>query len=354
MAPVVLVRKKMAIKPIFVIFLFFFCDFTVSRSKGHIQAHVFRALWISQTYEYFTLSASDGVCQLSHAFFHRLRSVFGSAPEQILPGCLLPYFPLLSRDTHHLIERCFQRMDLRARSMVVRAAKCWGEDGHKSQEAQLWLLQTQLSQMGWICSQVATVSSVYTICSCGSSWFGFKMAHHPGKQGSAATGGLLQIWFVCVRCSCSSTFLAFLFGDVWVILHKPIFPVQSGSRDFLLIHRTRETAFCKNLTMSGRNTHVSHLMLHSCHLHGHIQRKRRVFNGVSECQTCARRPVVEKAAIVGVGSVPAGAALVSLLWFSPPDPENRLSVWKKTLVYTLSGCGECVMSHTQNIHVHWR
>lgn len=58
---------------------------------------------------------------------------------------------------------------------------------------------------------------------------------------------------------------------------------------------------------------MSHLMLHSRHLHGHIQRKRRVFNGVSGCQTCARRPVVEKAAVVGVGSVPAGAALVLLL-----------------------------------------
>lgn len=44
-------RKKTANK-----FTFFL---TVLHSKGHIQTHIFRVLWISQTYEYFTLSAWD-------------------------------------------------------------------------------------------------------------------------------------------------------------------------------------------------------------------------------------------------------------------------------------------------------
>lgn len=108
--------------------------------------------------------------------------------------------------------------------MVAHTAKCWGEDGLKSQEGQVWLLQTQLSQMEWICSQVAVVGCVHTICSCRSCWDGFRMALHPGKQKSAAT---------------------------------------------------------------------------------------RVFPGESGCQTCARRPAVGET-IVGVGPVPAGAALFSL------------------------------------------
>lgn len=115
------------------------------------------------------LSASAGVCQHTHVFLSR--AAIGSAPGQMLPGCLLPYFTLLSPDAHRLIERCFQRMVLRARSMVAAPCQMQGGGGQKRQEARLWLLQTQLSQMEWMCSQVATVSSVYTICSCRSCWF---------------------------------------------------------------------------------------------------------------------------------------------------------------------------------------
>lgn len=51
--------------------------------------------------------------------------------------------------------------------MVAAPCQMQGGGGQKRQEARLWLLQTQLSQMEWM----ATVSSVYTICSCRSCWF---------------------------------------------------------------------------------------------------------------------------------------------------------------------------------------
>lgn len=137
-----------------------------------------------------------------------------------------------------------------------------GEDGQKTQEAQVWLLQTQLSQMGWICSQVATVSGVYTICSCGGCWFGFRMAHHPGKQGSAATWGLLLIWFVCV----SAVLLPRRFWRFYLVLSglnctNPSFQSRVDHVTFSIL--LQETAFCKNLTVSGRK-HTRHI---SCSIH---------------------------------------------------------------------------------------
>lgn len=61
---------------------------------------------------------------------------------------------------------------------------------------------------------------------------------------------------------------------------------------------------------------MSPLMLHSCHLHGHTQRKRRVFGGESGCEARVTRPAVvwkaEKDAVGGVGPGPAAAALLSL------------------------------------------
>lgn len=62
---------------------------------------------------------------------------------------------------------------LRGRPEVLRTLPSanWGVGGGGgasliSKEARFWLLQTQVSQMEWMCSQVATMSSVYTVCSC--------------------------------------------------------------------------------------------------------------------------------------------------------------------------------------------
>lgn len=74
----------------------------------------------------------------------------------------------------------------------------------------------------------------------------------------------------------------------------------------------QETAFGKNPTVSGGNTHVSHLMLHPCHLHGHTHQGR------GECslgKVGVKHVRGVGDAIVGVGPVPAGAALLSLLGF---------------------------------------
>lgn len=50
--------------------------------------------------------------------------------------------------------------------VVVGGAGQGGGASLISKEARSWLLQTQVSQMEWMCSQVAAMSSVYTVCSC--------------------------------------------------------------------------------------------------------------------------------------------------------------------------------------------
>lgn len=229
------------------------------------------------------------------------------------------------------------------------AAPCqmlWGW-GQRSQEAQLWLLQTQLSQMEWMCSQVATVSSVYTICNCRNCWFcHFRaprmMMIHPGKQESAPTRVLLQIWFFCVSSSLPSLFL------------KIYRPVQSKSRD--LCHPSSKNVWW---TYTGNQAERQQYTCRvSCSIHvtftaTHTQRKRegevQRWKWVSEWEWWPAVMWKQKDGMKGLGRVLFPRCL--RFW----THENSHSEKNRPLLFIfILGCRECIMSHTGNMHVHWR
>lgn len=172
------------------------------------------------------------------------------------------------------------------------AAPCqmqWGW-GQRSQEAQVWLLQTQLSQMEWMCSQVATVSSVYTICNCRNCWFCHfrapRMTLSSWKTGKctyrSATANMI---FVCPPVF----FLHFLKKDInWVVFFfftTPFFPVQTKSLD--LCHPSSKNLW---LTFIGKQAERQRYTCRvSCSIHvtftvTHIKEERGGFSGESECQ----------------------------------------------------------------------
>lgn len=137
--------------------------------------------------------------------FHEPRSLLHQDKRCQDASC--PTLPCCPEMLIICFERCFQRMVLRARSMAAAPCQMQGGGGQKRQEARLWLLQTQLSQMEWMCSQVATVSSVYTICSCRSCWF----CHFSAQRTrlSSRKTEKRSCPRATVLCSCSSTRLAF-------------------------------------------------------------------------------------------------------------------------------------------------
>lgn len=99
------------------------------------------------------------------------------------------------------------------------------------------------------------ISSVYTICSCRSCWFEFRLALHPGKQTSAATWGLLQIRMIFV---CPLFLFINFFGpfSLWYLGYLAQSHLSSPERMTFSI-LLQETAFGKNPTVSGRNPRIT-------------------------------------------------------------------------------------------------
>lgn len=120
------------------------------------------------------LSASNGVCESVHtSAFQHLRSVFGSAPAQTLPSCLLPYFVVCYPE--RLITRLkgvFKGWSIFKR-LCVCTAKCWWGMGRSAEQHDSgfdkhrlvrwngcaprwpsWVVCTQFSALGlncWFC-----------------------------------------------------------------------------------------------------------------------------------------------------------------------------------------------------------
>lgn len=173
--------------------------------------------------------------------------------------------------------------------------------------------------MEWMCSQVATVSSVYTICGCRTCCFchfsaqrtalSSRKTEKPSYLG-ATVSRLVRLFFFPIE-----------FG---LFCTNP--SLQSREHDMTSSLPRQVTTFGNDLIANSGNAprHVSR----SCSIQlpswSHTK-GRRLFNRGNECQKWARPTVTwkwKKDQIVSALPAPAGAALL-ILCFSPPDYKNR-------------------------------